>query len=155
MKEHQDISLEKSEVAFSGGVDLTVASNLAAELGVALVDKHQIYLGLPASVGRSIIELFQALVNQVAIVCKVIVSMASEMKIPKGVIETDSLQVFSTLSNRRVDLSYSGNIKADILSICSCFDSFSFSWVKRIGNTPAHNLARLSFNSGFHGNMLV
>ncbi|KAK6164141.1 hypothetical protein DH2020_001005 [Rehmannia glutinosa] len=47
------VNFEKSEINFSKGVQSNMAETLASCLGVKYVDKHQIYLGLPATTERN------------------------------------------------------------------------------------------------------
>lgn len=49
----QKVNLEKTIVSFSRGVPLRRRGELTAELGVRGVDVHDLYLGLPTTVGRS------------------------------------------------------------------------------------------------------
>ncbi|KAK6164404.1 hypothetical protein DH2020_001268 [Rehmannia glutinosa] len=60
----QKISLQKSEIMFSKGVEMHKRICLSHKLGVALVDKHEIYLGMPAAVGRSKKEIFARVVDR-------------------------------------------------------------------------------------------
>ncbi|KAK6160802.1 hypothetical protein DH2020_004183 [Rehmannia glutinosa] len=81
------------------------------------------------------------------IACRDGVSLAKRMGIKKLVLEMDSLIVFNKISTYSSDLSYVGNVIADIFDIISSFDSFKPSYVRRIGNNVAHLLARYAFSA--------
>ncbi|KAK6122048.1 hypothetical protein DH2020_044207 [Rehmannia glutinosa] len=59
------VNFEKSELSFSGGINQEKGEDLATTIVLRRVDKQTIYLGLPASVGRSKKEIFQALIDHV------------------------------------------------------------------------------------------
>ncbi|KAL6566692.1 hypothetical protein OROMI_015096 [Orobanche minor] len=61
----QLINLSKSEISFSRGISSQHGETLAKMLGVNRVEKHAIYLGLPAGVGRSKKEIFASILSRV------------------------------------------------------------------------------------------
>ncbi|KAK6164642.1 hypothetical protein DH2020_001506 [Rehmannia glutinosa] len=81
-----------------------------------------------------------------AIACREGLTLAKHLGLKSVVLETDSWTIHHKLRHNAHDLSYLGNILQDIKMILVYFDSFSSSFVKRSGNTVAHNLARLAFS---------
>ena len=61
----QKINYEKSEVSFSNGVSCEQRADLVALLHMRQVDKHQKYLGIPTSSGRSKKVVFRELLDRV------------------------------------------------------------------------------------------
>ncbi|KAL0309007.1 UNVERIFIED_CONTAM: hypothetical protein Sradi_5843000 [Sesamum radiatum] len=59
------VNLEKLEIAFSRNISERQKEDLARILKVRVVEKHAIYLGLPALVGRSKKEIFQSLKDRI------------------------------------------------------------------------------------------
>ncbi|KAL0345761.1 UNVERIFIED_CONTAM: hypothetical protein Sradi_4407400, partial [Sesamum radiatum] len=59
------INMQKSAVMFSKNMNQRLKEDLARQLGVELVDKHEKYLGLPTVCGRSKRELFYSLKSRV------------------------------------------------------------------------------------------
>ncbi|XP_057791044.1 uncharacterized protein LOC131008167 [Salvia miltiorrhiza] len=60
----QKVNLEKSTIFFSGGVTPDLRLELANLLGVQCQGQRGSYLGIPSSVGRSKVEIFQMLVDR-------------------------------------------------------------------------------------------
>ncbi|KAK6164048.1 hypothetical protein DH2020_000912 [Rehmannia glutinosa] len=61
----QRISMEKSEISFSKGIDISKRQVLADHMGVNLVEKLAIYLGLPTVVGRKKKDIFNGVIDRV------------------------------------------------------------------------------------------
>lgn len=59
------INFEKSAITFSQGVSQGVRDHIANLLGVAIVTRHDSYLGMPSVVGRSKQEIFSLLRDRV------------------------------------------------------------------------------------------
>ncbi|KAL0449106.1 UNVERIFIED_CONTAM: hypothetical protein Slati_1467000 [Sesamum latifolium] len=54
-------NLDKSAIVFSRNTPPHIRAELASIIGVAVKDKHDKYLGLPSTVGRSKREVFEGL----------------------------------------------------------------------------------------------
>lgn len=61
----QRVNFEKSEIAFSRNISNEAANSLGMLCGTHVVRKHGMYLGLPASIGRSKKEIFSSIIERV------------------------------------------------------------------------------------------
>ncbi|KAK6122303.1 hypothetical protein DH2020_043923 [Rehmannia glutinosa] len=81
-----------------------------------------------------------------AIACREGVYLARNLGIQNLIAEMDSLIIFNKIREHSTDLSYVGNVVADILDVSSSFVCFEPSYVRRCGNSVAHLLARHAFS---------
>ncbi|KAL0437158.1 UNVERIFIED_CONTAM: hypothetical protein Sradi_0423700 [Sesamum radiatum] len=72
-------------------------------------------------------------------------SIAQRLHWRRIILEGDCLSLIQKLQSGREDHSASGPITSDIFQLLSLFNSASYSFVRRSGNSVAHSLARFSF----------
>ncbi|KAL9239043.1 hypothetical protein vseg_013398 [Gypsophila vaccaria] len=70
--------------------------------------------------------------------------LAIQMRATKVILESDSLQLISTIKEKKIPSSYFGNVVSEIVELCDFFESISFSFIKRSGNVAAHIMAYYS-----------
>ncbi|KAL8496653.1 hypothetical protein ACS0TY_020374 [Phlomoides rotata] len=74
------------------------------------------------------------------------VRLALDHNVRKLHIEIDSQILFQALKNPKPNISLFGSLVNEILELRSGFDDQKFSWIHRVGNYVAHNLASLAFS---------
>ncbi|KAL8550378.1 hypothetical protein ACS0TY_008990 [Phlomoides rotata] len=74
------------------------------------------------------------------------VQLALSQNVRRLQIETDSQILFNALKNPKPDISLFGSLVTEILDLRSGFDVLNFSWIRRVGNSVAHNLASLALS---------
>ncbi|KAK6163647.1 hypothetical protein DH2020_000511 [Rehmannia glutinosa] len=80
-----------------------------------------------------------------AIACREGLVLAKDWGLRNVIIESDNINLVNRLQKRTEDLTYLGNIIADVIHIFPYFDMVNSSFVKRSGNILAHHLASFSF----------
>ena len=71
---------------------------------------------------------------------------ARDLDVTDAILEGDSLMVMSALKMKNFGQAPFGLLLQDSLAFSESFTKLSYSRTKRVGNTVAHNLAKLAFN---------
>lgn len=69
---------------------------------------------------------------------------AKEQRVDTIQVEMDSHIVFHALSPSEVNITYFDRLMADIREVLADFDRSRLSWIRRIRNAVAHNLAQFA-----------
>ncbi|KAK4427754.1 hypothetical protein Salat_1544400 [Sesamum alatum] len=89
-----------------------------------------------------------------ALAARSAIEFAVEQGWTKIVVEGDALNIIQRLQQGRKDGSSIGPILADITALAANFEFCSFTFIGRVGNYPAHLLARLAFQASVSSNFL-